>query len=88
MEQIFRLSKSRWAAPPRRAPNRLAALLTAFRLIYRVLPAPDFHGWSVRQQFVTRVGISTRHDWPHTASQVLCGVDFYVIDRREVRLDI
>ena len=33
----------------RRAPDRLAALLTAFRLIYRVLPPSDFHGWSVLQ---------------------------------------
>ena len=33
------------AMPDRRAPDRLAALLTAFRLIYRVLPASDFYGW-------------------------------------------
>ena len=38
-----RLTKSRWGMPARRAPDRLAALLTAFRLVYRVLPAPDFH---------------------------------------------
>lgn len=34
---------------PRRAPYRLAALLTAFRLVYRVLPPSGFHGWHVCQ---------------------------------------
>lgn len=42
---FFRLSKSRCGLPSRRAPDRLAALLTAFRLIYRVLPTPGFHRW-------------------------------------------
>lgn len=34
------------AMPDRRAPDRLAALLSAFRLIYRILPTSDFHGWA------------------------------------------
>ena len=42
---FFRLSKFRCGLPSRRAPYRLAALLTAFRLIYRVLPTPGFHRW-------------------------------------------
>lgn len=42
---FFRLSKSRCGLPSRRAPDRLAALLTAFRLIYRILPTPGFHRW-------------------------------------------
>ena len=42
---FFRLTKSRCGLPSRRAPDRLAALLTAFRLIYRVLPAPGFNRW-------------------------------------------
>ena len=33
---FLRFTKSRWGMPARRAPDRLAALLTAFRLIYRV----------------------------------------------------
>ena len=48
----------------RRAPDRLAALLTAFRLIYRVLPASGFHGRRVRRLFVMRAGICTPHDPP------------------------
>lgn len=51
---FFRLSKSRCGLPPRRAPDRLAALLTAFRLVYRVLPAPDFHRRERPQSTCTR----------------------------------
>nr|DAN70835.1 MAG TPA: hypothetical protein [Caudoviricetes sp.] len=40
--------------PARRAPDRLAALLTAFRLVYRVLPAPDFHRRERPQSTCTR----------------------------------
>lgn len=49
-----RLTKSRWGMPARRAPDRLAALLTAFRLVYRVLPAPDFHRRERPQSTCTR----------------------------------
>lgn len=49
-----RLTKSRWGMPARRTPDRLAALLTAFRLVYRVLPAPDFHRRERPQSTCTR----------------------------------
>lgn len=52
----FSGSRSPVGLQPRRAPDRLAALLTAFRLVYRVLPPSGFHGWHVCQQSGT-VGI-------------------------------
>ena len=52
-----RLTKSRWGMPARRAPDRLAALLTASRLVYRVVPAPDFHR---RERPHVIIGISLR----------------------------
>lgn len=51
---FLRFTKSRWGMPARRAPDRLAALLTAFRLVYRVLPAPDFHRRERPQSTCTR----------------------------------
>nr|DAH15523.1 MAG TPA: hypothetical protein [Caudoviricetes sp.] len=41
---FFRLTKSRCGLPSRRAPDRLAALLTAFRLSI-AFPTPGFHRW-------------------------------------------
>ena len=58
---IPRLSKSRCGLPPRRAPDRLAALLTAFRFIYRVLPAPGFHRWERPNNSSQQVSNLQRH---------------------------
>ena len=67
-----RLTKSRWGMPARRAPDRLAALLTAFRLVYRVLPAPDFHRRERPQSTCTRpIFILPTCQSRHTSSYVV-----------------
>ena len=69
---FLRLSKSRCGLPSRRAPDRLAALLAAFRLIYRVLPAPGFHRWD-RPNF--RRCRNRTGPMPNGCTlQVLCGI--------------